>query len=99
VQQELQVVPAERLDAFLQHACEVHRSYFNEYLDVAGVQPSGELLDAERAWVSTLDEKVLRIIGQGDVTTGREEVILAICTIVDDDMQPLKRAPFSPGSV
>lgn len=68
-----------------------HKEYFNEYMD--GTTVSRALVEnAELAWAATLDETMLKQLGKGDVDVGISELIIAICLIADDQMEPLAEA-------
>lgn len=49
------------------------------------------VVNSELAWVSTLDETVLKRIGNGDRELGIEEIVGEICQIADDELDPTIR--------
>jgi len=67
-----------------------HKVYFHEYM---GQSPLlyDLVVNSELAWVSTLDETVLKRIGNGDRELGIEEIVGAICQIADDELNPTIR--------
>jgi hypothetical protein len=68
-----------------------HLGYFNDYID-AHNRSRSIVENTELAWTATLDETVLKTLGNGDTEAGIHELIIAICLIADDQMEPLIQA-------
>lgn len=90
IQEELGSTPVETLLLRYAELSAKHKLYFDEYLDnkplIHDLVANNEL-----AWASSLDETVLRRMGNGDKEVGIEELVLAICQIADDEIDPIIR--------
>lgn len=91
LQGEVAGTPPEQLRNLVKELSAKHLGYFNEYID--DLTRAREIVEnTELAWASTLDEKIVKQLGKGDTDVGVAELIIAICTIADDQMEPLVKA-------
>ena len=90
LQQELGDAPVEQLLLRYKELSAKHKVYFAEYLD--NKPPIYDLvLNSELAWATSLDEAILKRLGNGDKEVGIEELFVAICQIADDELDPILR--------
>ena len=90
LQQELGNAPVEQLLLRCEEFSAKHKVYFNEYLN--NKLPIYDLvLTNKLAWATSLDEDILKRLGNGDKEVGIEEVVVAICQIADDEMDATLR--------
>lgn len=85
---ELAGTPSEQLEPLAKELSVKHMGYFNEYID-AHTRAKAIVENTELAWASTLDETIVKQLGGGDADVGVSELIIAICLIADDQMEPL----------
>ena len=67
---------------------EKHKKYFNEYFELEG-RAYKIVTGTERAWLGSLSNEKLVELGQGDRSSGIDHVLLRICQIADDEVQPI----------
>ena len=67
---------------------EKHKKYFNEYFELEG-RAYKIVTETERAWLGSLGTKKLMELGQGDRSDGIDHILLRICQIADDEVQPI----------
>ena len=90
LQNDVADTPPEALAPMVKELATQHLSYFNEYIDASPLLRN-IVESTELAWASTLDETVLKQLGKGDAEVGISELVIAICLIADDQMEPLTR--------
>jgi len=88
---ELDGTPLAEREPQAQELAAKHLRYFNDYIDAHTISRS-VVENTELAWASTLDETMLRQVGRGDTEVGVHELIIAICLVADDEMEPLIQA-------
>lgn len=91
IHDELAGVPPEQLQLLAKELSAKHMGYFNEYID-SRTRAKAIVENTELAWASTLDETITKQLGAGDADAGVSELIIAICLIADDQMEPLMKA-------
>jgi hypothetical protein len=91
LQSELEGTPPAELQPHTKELAMKHLGYFNEYMDDLNVSRS-VVENTELAWTAMLDETILKKLGRGDAEVGVHEIIIAICHIADDEMEPLIQA-------
>ena len=90
LQEELGETPVEQLLLRYGQLSAKHKVYFDEYLNNKPL--IYELVtNSDLAWASSLDEAVLKRMGNGNKEIGIEELVVAICQIADDELDPLLR--------
>lgn len=88
---ELAGTPPEHLRNLVKELSAKHLGYFNEYIDDL-TRAKAIVENTELAWAATLDETIVKQLGKGDSDVGVAELIIAICMIADDEMEPLVKA-------
>lgn len=91
LQSELEGTPPAELQPRAKELAAKHLRYFNDYMDDHNLSRS-VVENTELAWAATLDENMLRRLGRGDIEVGVHELIIAICLVADDEMEPLIQA-------
>ena len=90
LQAELGSAPLEHLLLRFEELSAKHKVYFDEYLDKKPLIRD-LVVNNELAWASSLDETIVRRMGNGDKEVGIEEILLSICQIADDELDPILR--------